>query len=209
MDLLQNLLARMRRVGASDLLLSTGTPPAFRVDGKLSPRSGDSLQAKHIELIVSTLLTEPQRRDFLEACEYNLASSFGELGRFRFNLFRQRGQTAVAIRAVPPEVPAMDDVGLPAVLKDVALLRRGLVLFVGACGSGKSTALAALLEYRNRNDHGHIITVEDPIEYLIPHRLSMVNQREVGIDTHSFHQALINALRQSPDVLAIDRKSVV
>ncbi|MBI5040292.1 MAG: PilT/PilU family type 4a pilus ATPase, partial [Gammaproteobacteria bacterium] len=203
MDLLQNLLTRMRRVGASDLLLSIDTPPAFRVDGKLAPRSGDSLQAKHIEQIVNAVLTEPQRRDFLETCEYNLASSFGELGRFRFNLFRQRGHTAVAIRAVPPEVPTMESLGLPSALKDVALLRRGLVLFVGACGSGKSTALAALLEQRNRIDHSHIITVEDPIEYLIPHRQSMVNQREVGIDTHSFHQALVNALRQSPDVLAI------
>ncbi len=203
MDLLQSLLSRMRRVGASDLLLSTDTPPAFRIDGKLSPRSGDNLTPKHIDQVVSALLADEQRREFLQACEYNLASSFGELGRFRFNLFRQRGNTAVAIRAVPPEVPTMDELGLPAALKEVALLRRGLVLFVGACGSGKSTALASMLEHRNHNDHGHIITVEDPIEYLLPHRRCMVNQREVGIDTHSFHQALINALRQSPDILVI------
>ena len=203
MDLLHNLLTRMRRLGASDLLLSTETPPAFRVDGKLAPRSGDSLQVKHIEQIVGSVLSEAQRREFLETCEYNLALSLGDLGRFRFNLFRQRGQTAVAIRAVPPEVPTLESLGLPAALKEVALLRRGLILFVGACGSGKSTALASMLEYRNQNDHSHIITVEDPIEYLIPHRQSMVNQREVGIDTHSFHQALVNALRQSPDVLAI------
>ncbi|MBU1190204.1 MAG: PilT/PilU family type 4a pilus ATPase [Gammaproteobacteria bacterium] len=203
MDLLHSLLSRMRRVGASDLLLSTDTPPAFRIDGKLSPRSGDNLTPKHIDQIIASLLADEQRREFLQACEYNLASSFGELGRFRFNLFRQRGNTAVAIRAVPPEVPSMDQLGLPAPLKEVALLRRGLVLFVGACGSGKSTALASMLEHRNHNDSGHIITVEDPIEYLLPHRQCMVNQREVGIDTHSFHQALVNALRQSPDVLVI------
>ncbi len=203
MDLLHTLLTKMRRVGASDLLLSTGTPPAFRIDGKLAPRSGDSLQVKHLEQLVGLILTEAQRRDFLETCECNLALSVADLGRFRFNLFRQRGNTAIAIRAVPPQVPTLDSLGLPAALKEVALLRRGLVLFVGACGSGKSTALASMLEYRNQHDHGHIITVEDPIEYLIPHRQCMVNQREVGIDTHSFHQALINALRQSPDVMAV------
>lgn len=203
MDLLHNLLGRMRRAGASDLLLSAGTPPAFRIDGKLAPRSGDSLQPRHIDQVVSTLLSEPQRQEFMRTCEYNLADSFGEHGRFRINLFRQRGATAIAIRAVPPEVPTLDQLGLPGVLKEVALLRRGLVLLVGACGSGKSTALAALLEHRNHHDHGHIITVEDPIEYLLPHRQCMVNQREVGIDTQSFQNALVNALRQSPDVLAI------
>ncbi|MFN2308322.1 MAG: PilT/PilU family type 4a pilus ATPase [Gammaproteobacteria bacterium] len=203
MDLLHKLLDKMRRAGASDLLLSAGTPPAFRIDGKLAPRSGDSLQANHIERLAAALLSETQRQSFEDTCECNLAESFGELGRFRINLFRQRGQTAIAIRAVPPQVPSLEQLGLPGALKDVALLRRGLVLFVGACGSGKSTALAALLEHRNQHDHGHIITVEDPIEYLLPHRQSMVNQREVGIDTRSYHNALVNALRQSPDVLAI------
>lgn len=203
MDLLQSLLSRMRRVGASDLLLSTGTPPAFRIDGRLAPRSGDGLTSKHIDQVVSALLSAVQRQEFHTTCEYNLASSFDDLGRFRFNLFRQRGETAVAIRAVPPDVPSVQQLGLPPGLQDVAMLKRGLVLFVGACGSGKSTALAAMLEHRNHHDHGHIITVEDPIEYLLPHRQCMVNQREVGIDTHSFQQALVNALRQSPDVLVI------
>lgn len=203
MDLLHALLTKMRSAGATDLLLSTGTPPAYRINGKLAPRSGDSLQAKHIDKLVGSLLSEAQQQQFREQCEFNLAQSFAELGRFRFNLFRQRGHTAIAIRAIPPQVPSFEALGLPNELKETALLRRGLVLFVGACGSGKSTALAAMIEHRNQYDSGHIITVEDPIEYLIPHRQSMVNQREVGIDTHSFHQALINALRQSPDVLVI------
>ncbi len=203
MDLLHKLLTKMREVEATDLLLSAGTPPAFRVHGKLAPRRGDRLEAKHLDHLVEQLLTQEQQLIFTQEGEMNIASGFKDLGRFRVNLFKQRGNTAIAIRAIPQQIPTLSELGLPDVLQDVVMQRRGLLLFVGACGSGKSTAMAALLNHRNQHDDGHIITIEDPIEYHLRHDRSMVNQREVGIDTRSYQQALVNALRQSPDVLAI------
>ncbi len=203
MDLLYELMSRTRQLGATDLLLSSGTQPAFRIQGKLAPRRGEQMTGRQMQDLARQVLADGQMRAFEERLELNIGCSFADLGRFRINFFRQRGDIAMAIRAIPPEVPGFAALGLPDLLGEIAMLKRGLVLFVGACGSGKSTTLAAMIEYRSHNDLGHIITIEDPIEYLLPHRECMVNQREIGVDTHSYSQALVNALRQSPDVLVI------
>jgi twitching motility protein PilU len=203
MDQLFKLLARTRELGATDLLLSCDIAPALRIDGILTAADKTPITANQIDKIAAVVMNESQRRNFETALEMNLGISFDGLGRFRVNLFRQRGRTAMAFRAIPPMVPTFADLGLPDTLKDISMLKRGLVLFVGACGSGKSTSLAAMLDHRNHHDKAHIITIEDPIEYQLSHRESMVNQREIGADTHSYHDALINALRQSPDVLMI------
>jgi len=203
MDLLFKLLGRMRNLGATDLLLSSGMQPALRVHGRLTPNDAEPLTAAQIEKMARAVLGESHLKTFQEKLELNLGCTLPNLGRFRVNVFRQRGDMAMAIRAIPAEVPDFEALGLPSVLQEVAMLKRGLVLFVGACGSGKSTTLAAMIEHRSKNDLGHIITIEDPIEYVLPHRTSMVNQREIGVDTRSYHDALMNALRQSPDVLMI------
>ncbi len=203
MDLILKLLGQMRTAGASDLLLSNDMPPALRVNGHLSVVLDEALNPTRIEGIAKRLFSEEQQKIFATALECNVGVSFPGLGRFRVNGFRQRGSIALAIRAVPAQTPDFAALGLPDTLKDIAMQKRGLVLFVGACGSGKSTSLASMIDYRSRNDDGHIITIEDPIEFLLQHHRSMVNQREIGVDTHSYSNALINALRQSPDVLMI------
>lgn len=203
MDFLFKLLQRMRDVDASDLLLSNGMPPALRVNGQLAAVGKDALTSAHIDKIAKLLFNDAQQKVFAETLECNVGISFPGMGRFRVNGFRQRGSTALAIRAVPTAVPDFAALGLPDSLKEIAMQKRGLVLFVGACGSGKSTSLAAMIEYRSRHENGHIITIEDPVEFVLSHQRSMVNQREVGTDTHSYSDALVNALRQSPDVLMI------
>ncbi len=203
MDLIFKLLKQMRTVGASDLLLSNGMPPALRVNGKLGAVLDEALNPAQIEAIAKKLFNESQQHSFATTLECNVGVSFPDLGRFRVNGFRQRGSVALAIRAVPTRTPDFKALGLPDTLKDIAMQKRGLVLFVGACGSGKSTSLASMIDYRSRNEDGHIITIEDPVEFLLPHRRSMVNQREIGVDTRSYSGALMNALRQSPDVLMI------
>jgi twitching motility protein PilU len=203
MTQLVDLLKRTRELGASDLLLSTQAPPAYRVHGKLIPREGEPISRQALEGMVNALLSEHQQTLFAQRLEMNLAHRFPDLGRFRINVFRQRGHLAMAIRAIPLQIPGFEELGLPEKLRELAMLKRGLILMVGGAGSGKSTTLAVMLEQRNRNDRCHIITVEDPIEYTFRHQESMVNQREVGLDTQSYHQALMNALRQSPDVLMI------
>lgn len=209
---LMKLLARTRELGASDLLLSNAALPAFRVHGKLIPREGEPVTAEALDGFLQQILNDGQRARFDSELEMNVARRFGDLGRFRISVFRQRGHLAMAFRAIPETIPGFAELGLPENLADLAMLQRGLILMVGGAGSGKSTTLAAMIEHRNRLDRGHIITVEDPIEYTFSHKESMVNQREVGIDTHSFQQALMNSLRQSPDVLMIgevrDRKSM-
>ena len=203
MDLIFKLLKQMRTLGASDLLLSNGMPPALRINGKLSAAPDAALNSALIESIAKQLFDEPQQRSFTTTLECNVGVSFPDLGRFRVNGFRQRGGIALAIRAVPTQTPDFKTLGLPDSLKDIAMQKRGLVLFVGACGSGKSTSLASMIDYRSRSEDGHIITIEDPVEFLLPHRRSMVNQREIGVDTRTYSDALMNALRQSPDVLMI------
>jgi twitching motility protein PilU len=203
MDLIFKLLQQMRTLGASDLLLSNDMAPALRINGKLSAVSDVALNPAQIENIAKLLFDEAQQKSFTATLECNVGVSFPGLGRFRINGFRQRGSIALAIRAVPTSTPDFAALGLPDSLKDIAMQKRGLVLLVGACGSGKSTSLASMIDYRSRNDDGHIITIEDPVEFLLPHRRSMVNQREIGVDTRSYSGALMNALRQSPDVLMI------
>lgn len=212
MTQLVNLLARTRDLGASDLLLSNAAPPAWRVNGKLIPREGEVISADELGSFVRKVLTKEQLARFDNELEMNVAHRFGELGRFRINVFRQRGHLAMALRAIPDTIPSFAELGLPERLGELALLKRGLILMVGGAGSGKSTTLAAMIEHRNQHDRGHVITVEDPIEYTFKHRECMINQREVGLDTRSFHDALMNSLRQSPDVLMIgevrDRKTM-
>ena len=200
---LMALLARTRELGASDLLLSNAAPPAFRVHGKLIPREGEPVTAAEMDRFLHEILDKAQLARFETEMEMNAARRFADLGRFRINVFRQRGHLAMAFRAIPDVVPGFAELGLPESLGDLAMLQRGLIIMVGGAGCGKSTTLAAMIEHRNRHDRRHIVTVEDPIEYNFSHKECMVNQREVGVDTRSFHEALMNSLRQSPDVLMI------
>ena len=213
MDLLSKLLKKMLSLGASDLFISSNTPPAFRVKGKLLPRNDENpLNAGQIEQMAQLILIDEQKEQFENNPELNVAISLPNIGRFRVNLFRQRNDTSMVIRAIPPQVPKLEDLHLPEVLKEIVMLKRGLILIVGATSSGKSTTLAAMLDYRNENDLSHIITIEDPIEYYLQHKQCVVNQREIGTDTKSYNEALLNTMRQSPDVLVIgeirDRKTL-
>ncbi len=202
MDVRQ-LLATMVERGASDLYLTTDSPPMLRVEGFTEPIGSELLSAADIETLAMSLMTERQRAKFDEQLELNLAIASERLGRFRINVFRQRGAMGVVVRQIKTRIPTLDELGLPAILKTIALSRRGLVLVTGATGSGKSTTQAAMLDYRNENTAGHILTVEDPVEFVHSHKKCIVNQREVGFDTLSFADALKNTLRQAPDVILI------
>ncbi|MGY8870267.1 MAG: PilT/PilU family type 4a pilus ATPase [Pseudomonadales bacterium] len=187
----------------SDLYLSTGAPPCGKFQGVLKPLSKTPFQSGEIEKIAMQVMDPEQKIAFQHDLEMNLAISVEKSGRFRLNIFKQRNDVAIVARNIKTDIPRMEDLGLPDVLKDVIMAKRGLVLFVGGTGSGKSTSLAALIDHRNSNSGGHIITIEDPIEFVHHHKKSIVNQREVGVDTRSFHNALINTLRQAPDVILI------
>jgi twitching motility protein PilU len=197
------LLSAVVDRGASDLYLTVDSPPVLRIEGSTEPIADGVLKPAQVEALANSLMTERQRAAFDEKLEMNLAIASDRLGRFRVNVFRQRGAVGVVIRRIKTEIPTLDELGLPAVLKTIALSRRGLVLVVGATGSGKSTTQAAILDYRNSQTCGHILTVEDPIEFVHPHKKCIVNQREVGFDTMSFGEALRNTLRQAPDVILI------
>lgn len=187
----------------SDLYLSTGAPPCAKFHGTLKPIDRTPLVPGEIKEIAYQIMDDEQVSEFEQELEMNLAYSIRNVGRFRVNIFRQRNEISIVARNIVTEIPNADDLGLPPVLKDVMMTKRGLVLFVGATGSGKSTSLAALIDYRNSNSSGHIITIEDPVEYIHRHKKCIVNQREVGVDTRSFHKALKNTLRQAPDVILI------
>lgn len=187
----------------SDLYLSTGAPPCGKFQGVLKPLSKTPYQPGEIEQIAMSVMDDEQKNAFQHELEMNLAISIEKAGRFRLNIFRQRNDVAIVARNIKTDIPRMADLGLPDVLKEVIMAKRGLVLFVGGTGSGKSTSLAALIDHRNSNSGGHIITIEDPIEFVHHHKKSIVNQREVGVDTRSFHNALVNTLRQAPDVILI------
>ncbi len=196
-------LTILAKNGGSDLFLSTGAPPCAKFHGKLKPLDKEPFGQGEIRRIAYAIMDEEQQQEFDQELEMNLAYNIDKVGRFRVNIFKQRNEISIVARNIVTDIPNVDALGLPPVLKDVIMTKRGLVLFVGATGSGKSTSLAALIDHRNTNSSGHIITIEDPIEFIHRHKRSIVNQREIGVDTRSFHQALKNTLRQAPDVILI------
>ncbi len=197
------LLKEMVDRGGSDLYVTVDSTPVVRVEGVNQILTGEILTPTEVEGLANALMTERQRAVFEETMEMNLGISSSKLGRFRVNVFRQRGSVGFVVRQIKTTIPTIDELGLPDMLKDIALTKRGLVLVTGATGSGKSTTLAAMIDHRNENTYGHIITVEDPIEFIHPHKHCIVTQREVGFDTASFDTALRNTLRQAPDVILI------
>jgi len=199
----EEYLRILARNDGSDLYLSTGAPPCAKFQGTLKPLATEPLKPGEIAAIAHAILDDEQRQQFAQELEMNLAISIPGAGRFRINVFRQRNEVSIVARNITTEIPKFDDLGLPPVLKEVVNAKRGLILFVGGTGSGKSTSLAALIDHRNSSAGGHIITIEDPIEYVHRHKKCIVNQREVGVDTRSFHNALVNTLRQAPDVILI------
>lgn len=196
-------LTLLAQKDGSDLYLSMGAPPCAKFQGTLKPLSQTAYKAGEIEDIANAIMDEEQREVFAHELEMNLAISIPRVGRFRVNIFKQRNEISIVARNIKAEIPRFDDLGLPEVLKEVIMTKRGLVLFVGGTGSGKSTSLAALIDHRNSTSAGHIITIEDPVEYVHKHKKSIINQREVGSDTRSFQNALKNTLRQAPDVILI------
>jgi twitching motility protein PilU len=199
----EEYLRMLAKNDGSDLYLSTGAPPCAKFQGTLKPLATEPLKPGEIAAIAHAILDDEQRQQFAQELEMNLAVSIPGTGRFRINVFRQRNEVSIVARNITTEIPKFDDLGLPPVLKEVVNAKRGLILFVGGTGSGKSTSLAALIDHRNSSAGGHIITIEDPIEYVHRHKKCIVNQREVGVDTRSFHNALVNTLRQAPDVILI------
>jgi twitching motility protein PilU len=196
-DLLRLMVSR----NGSDLFLTVDFPPAIKVDGKVTKVSPQPLTGQHTLALARAVMNDKQAAEFERTKECNFAISPQGIGRFRVNAFMQQGNVGLVMRTIPQQIPTIDGLGLPKILKDVAMTKRGLVIFVGATGSGKSTSLAAMVDWRNENSFGHIITVEDPVEFVHPHKNCIVTQREVGIDTDSWDQALKNTLRQAPDVI--------
>lgn len=196
-------LKLMTEKSASDMFLTTGAPVYLKIQGKLYPLGSTGLPPGMVDKIAQSLMNEGQREQFGHELEMNMAVSLPEVGRFRVNVFKQRGEVAMVIRAINSRIPNLAELNLPPVLKDVIMSSRGLVLVVGSTGSGKSTALASMIDHRNTTTTGHILTIEDPIEFLHRHKQSIVNQREVGMDTRGFHNALKNAMREAPDVILI------
>ena len=199
----EKLLRLMVEKGGSDLFITAGVPPSMKVNGKIMPVTKTPMSPEQTRETVHAVMNEQQRREFAEKHECNFAISARGIGRFRVSAFYQRNLAGMVLRRIETNIPTLDDLKLPEVLKKLALTKRGMVLFVGATGTGKSTSLAAMIGYRNKNTSGHIISIEDPIEYIHQHQSCIVTQREVGIDTESFEVALKNTLRQAPDVILI------
>jgi twitching motility protein PilU len=196
-----DLLRLMVSKKASDLFITAGFPPAIKLDGKVTPVSQQPLSPQHTAELVRSVMNDRQAAEFEATKECQFAISPGGIGRFRVSALVQQGNIGMVLRTINSKIPTFEELGLPAVLKDVCMTKRGLVIMVGATGSGKSTSLAAMVGYRNENSYGHIITIEDPIEYVHPHRNCIITQREVGVDTESWENALKNTLRQAPDVI--------
>jgi twitching motility protein PilU len=188
---------------ASDLFFTTHAPVMIKIDGRIMPVNQVELTAKMVRQAALELMDETQLEAFTRDLEIDFALSEAGLGRFRVNVFHQRGNVAMVLRFITPELPNLATLGVPDTMKDLVMLKRGLILMVGASGSGKSTTLAAMIDHRNRNSASHIVTIEDPIEFLHPNQKSIVNQREVGLDTHSYARALRSAMREAPDVILI------
>jgi len=198
---MHDLLRLMVQKNGSDLFITTNFPPAIKIDGKIIPQSNQQLTHTHTSELARVIMSDRQAQEFEATKECNFAISPPGIGRFRANAFIQQGQVGLVLRTIPQKIPTFDSLGLPPVLKDITMSKRGLVIFVGGTGTGKTTSLAAMVDYRNEKSFGHIITIEDPIEFVHAHKNCIVTQREVGIDTDSWEPALKNTLRQAPDVI--------
>jgi twitching motility protein PilU len=198
-DLLRAMVTRK----ASDLFITAGFPPAIKLDGKMTPVANQSLTAQHTADLAAAMMNDKQAAEFESTKECNFAISPGGIGRFRVSAFVQQGRVGMVLRTIVATIPKFEELRLPPILKDVSLAKRGLVIMVGGTGSGKSTSLAAMIGHRNEMTYGHIITIEDPIEFVHEHKNCIITQREVGVDTESWHAALRNTLRQAPDVILI------
>ncbi|MDR2690635.1 MAG: PilT/PilU family type 4a pilus ATPase [Azoarcus sp.] len=198
---MHDLLKLMLQKNGSDLLITAGFPPAIKIDGRMVPQSNQPLSPAHTADLTRAVMNDRQAADFEATKECNFAISPAGIGRFRANAFIQQGRVGLILRVISQTIPSLEELGMPPILHEVALSKRGLVIFVGGTGTGKTTSLAAMVDYRNENTYGHIITVEDPIEYVHAHKNCVVTQREVGIDTDSWEIALKNTLRQAPDVI--------
>ncbi|QJD99288.1 PilT/PilU family type 4a pilus ATPase [Massilia forsythiae] len=198
-----DLLRLMVNKGGSDLFITAGFPPAVKIDGRMTPVSSQPLTGAHTADLARAIMNDKQAAGFELSKEANFAISPGDLGRFRVSAFMQMGAVGMVLRVITTTIPKFAELDLPEVLKDVIMTKRGLVIMVGATGSGKSTTMAAMVGYRNEHSYGHIITIEDPVEFVHPHRNCVITQREVGVDTDSFEAALKNSLRQAPDVIQI------
>lgn len=207
-DLLQNLLQK----NGSDLFITVDAPPSMKVDGKMTPITNQPLTASHAQVLVRSIMNDRQIREYEETQECNFAISVPNISRFRVNAFMQRNSSGMVLRVINSEIPTIEDLKLPSIIKEISMTKNGLVIFVGGTGCGKSTSLASMLGYRNEHSQGHIVTIEDPIEFVHKHRNCIVTQREVGVDTETFEVALKNTLRQAPDVILIgeirDRKTM-
>ena len=200
---IDKMLKVMVERGASDLFITAGVPPSMKLHGKMTPLTTQAMTPDQTREMVLGVMSENQRVEFAERKECNFAISARGIGRFRVSAFQQRNFAGMVLRRIETHIPAVDDLGLPEIIKDLAMTKRGLIIFVGATGTGKSTSLAAMIGHRNKNSRGHIISIEDPIEFIHKHEGCIVTQREVGIDTESFEVALKNTLRQAPDVILI------
>ncbi len=202
-DYMHKLLTAMCRAGGSDLFISNEFPPSMKTHGKMQPMTAKKLTGEFTRQLANAIMNQRQRDEFAKELECNFAISIPAVARFRVNVFVQQQNVGMVIRTIPAEIPDFATLALPEILKDIVMTNRGLVLVVGATGSGKSTSLAAMIDHRNRSSPGHIITVEDPVEFVHQSHQSLITHREVGIDTHSWHKALKNTLRQAPDVILI------
>ncbi len=201
--LMQDLLRRLKKADGSDLFITTGFPPAIKVDGEIKPVTEQPLSAQQSNTLVRAIMNDRQTKAFDATKECNFAIAPPNIGRFRVSAFVQQGNVGCVCRTINTEIPTLEELDLPPILKDIVMTKRGLVILVGGTGTGKSTSLAAMVGHRNANSHGHIITIEDPIEYVHEHRGCVVTQREIGVDTDGWHVALKNTLRQAPDVILI------
>ena len=202
-ELVHNLLRGMISQNASDLFVTAGFPPAFKIDGKMTPVSNQALTSQHTQELARSIMNDRQAAEFESTHECNFAISPPGIGRFRVNVFMQQQRTGMVLRTITTKIPTFEELSLPPILKDVVMTKRGLVILVGGTGSGKSTTLAAMIGFRNHNSFGHIITIEDPVEYVHDHDKCIITHREVGVDTDNWQNALKNTLRQAPDVILI------
>jgi twitching motility protein PilU len=197
------LLGAMTRAGGSDLFVSKDFPPSMKIQGKMQPLATQKLTAEVTRELAQALMSERQRAEFAKELECNFSLAIPDLARFRVNVFVQQLNVGMVIRTIPNDMPSFEQLGLPETFKEIVMTKRGMVLVVGATGSGKSTSLAAMIDHRNRSSPGHIITIEDPVEFIHQSQMSLVTHRDIGLDTHSWHHALKNTLRQAPDVILI------